>query len=206
MRDFSKTRRIVIKIGTHTLTKDTGIDAAYFRRVASQVASLLQAGRQVVIVTSGAIGMGAGQLALSTRPKDMKMRQACAAIGQPLLMQEYRKAFLRHGVTVGQVLLTAEVLSNYKFPPSVLGDWDGATLYRAVGCSRCSGTGYKGRLGLYEVMVVSEAVRRLTVERKSADEISRVAEAEGMKNLREDGIDKVLQGLTSVEEIARVIV
>jgi glutamate 5-kinase len=114
MRDFSKTRRIVIKIGTHTLTKDTGIDAAYFRRVASQVASLLQAGRQVVIVTSGAIGMGAGQLALSTRPKDMKMRQACAAIGQPLLMQEYRKAFLRHGVTVGQVLLTAEVLSNRK--------------------------------------------------------------------------------------------
>jgi len=114
MRDFSKTRRIVIKIGTHTLTKDTGIDAAYFRRVASQVTSLLQAGRQVVIVTSGAIGMGAGQLALSTRPKDMKMRQACAAIGQPLLMQEYRKAFLRHGVTVGQVLLTAEVLSNRK--------------------------------------------------------------------------------------------
>ncbi len=114
MRDFSKTRRIVIKIGTHTLTKDTGIDAAYFRRVASQVTSLLQAGRQVVIITSGAIGMGAGQLALSTRPKDMKMRQACAAIGQPLLMQEYRKAFLRHGVTVAQVLLTAEVLSNRK--------------------------------------------------------------------------------------------
>ena len=55
-------------------------------------------------------------------------------------------------------------------------------------------------------MIVSEAVRRLTVERKSSDEISRVAEAEGMKSLRQDGIDKVLQGMTSVEEIARVIV
>jgi type IV pilus assembly protein PilB len=55
-------------------------------------------------------------------------------------------------------------------------------------------------------MIVSEAVRRLTVERKSADEISRVATAEGMKSLREDGIDKVLEGATSVEEIARVIV
>ena len=64
----------------------------------------------------------------------------------------------------------------------------------------------RGALGLYEVMVVSEAIRRLTVERKSADEISRVAQAEGMRSLREDGIDKVLQGMTSVEEIARVIV
>jgi glutamate 5-kinase len=114
MRDFSKTKRVVIKIGTNTLTKDSGIDAAYFRQVASQVASLLQAGRQVVIITSGAIGMGAGQLALPDKPKDMKMRQACAAIGQPLLMQEYRKAFLRHDVTVAQVLLTAEVLSHRK--------------------------------------------------------------------------------------------
>jgi type IV pilus assembly protein PilB len=80
------------------------------------------------------------------------------------------------------------------------------TLYRPKGCSRCNGTGYKGRLGIYEVMIVSEAIRRLTVERKSADEISRVAQAEGMKNLREDGIDKVLAGATSIEEIARVII
>jgi type IV pilus assembly protein PilB len=80
------------------------------------------------------------------------------------------------------------------------------TLYRPKGCSRCNNTGYKGRLGLYEVMVMSEAIRRLTVERKSADEISRVAQAEGMRNLREDGIDKVLLGQTSIEEIARVII
>ena len=100
---------------------------------------------------------------------------------------------------------TREMLRKNDFPPEVL-DRDDVTLYRARGCSRCNNTGYKGRLGLYEVMIVSEAVRRLTVERKSADEISRVAEAEGMKTLREDGIDKVLQGLTSVEEIARVIV
>jgi type IV pilus assembly protein PilB len=100
---------------------------------------------------------------------------------------------------------TREMLRKNNFPPEVL-DRDDVTLYRPKGCSRCNNTGYKGRLGLYEVMIVSEAVRRLTVERKSADEISRVAEAEGMKSLREDGIDKVLQGMTSVEEIARVIV
>jgi len=100
---------------------------------------------------------------------------------------------------------TREMLRKNDFPPEVC-DRDDVILYRAKGCSRCNGTGYKGRLGLYEVMVVSEAIRRLTVERKSADEIGRVAAAEGMKSLREDGIDKVLLGMTSVEEIARVII
>ncbi len=114
MRDFSKIKRIVIKIGTNTLAKDSGIDTAYVRLVATQVASLVTSDRQVVIVSSGAIGMGAGQLDLVGKVKGTKMRQACAAIGQPLLMQEYRKAFLRHNVTVGQVLLTAEVLNHRK--------------------------------------------------------------------------------------------
>jgi type IV pilus assembly protein PilB len=100
---------------------------------------------------------------------------------------------------------TREMLRKNDFPAE-LWERDDVVLYRAKGCPRCKNTGYKGRLGLYEVMLVSEAVRRLTVERKSADEISRVARAEGMKCLRDDGIDKVLLGLTSFEEIARVIV
>jgi glutamate 5-kinase len=82
--------------------------------MAGQVNSLLKTGKQVVIITSGAIGMGAGQLKLIERVQDIKMRQACAAIGQPLLMAEYRKSFLRYGVTVAQVLLTTEVLNNRK--------------------------------------------------------------------------------------------
>jgi len=114
MRDFTKAKRIVIKIGTNTLTKGQSIDSDYIEQTASQVCALLQAGKQVIIVTSGAIGMGAGQLNLAGRVKGMKIRQACAAIGQPLLMAEYRKAFAQHGTTVAQVLLTAEVLSNRK--------------------------------------------------------------------------------------------
>ena len=113
MRNFDKAKRIVIKIGTNILTKNDSVDAGYVRRVAGQVNSLLKAGRQVVIISSGAIGMGLGQLD-SERAKNIKMRQACAAIGQPLLMAEYRKSFLRYGVTVAQVLLTAEVLDNRK--------------------------------------------------------------------------------------------
>ena len=100
---------------------------------------------------------------------------------------------------------TKEMLRKNDFPPEVC-ERDDVVLYRAKGCPRCNNTGYRGRLGLYEVMIVSEAIRRLTVERKSANEIMRVAAAEGMKSLREDGIEKVLQGMTSVEEIARVII
>ena len=101
-----------------TLTTDKsqkgGIDSEYVAKVAGQVNSLLKMLKQVVIVTSGAIGMGAGQLKLATKPSEVRMRQACAAIGQPMLMAEYRKAFEQFGVTVAQVLLTAEVLNNRK--------------------------------------------------------------------------------------------
>ncbi|MHC4456416.1 MAG: glutamate 5-kinase [Planctomycetota bacterium] len=116
MRNFENAKKIVIKIGTNILTKEgtIEIDIAYVRRIARQINTLVKTGRQVVIVSSGAIGMGAGQLAVTKRVQDTKMRQACAAIGQPLLMAEYRKSFARYGVTVAQVLLTTEVLNNRK--------------------------------------------------------------------------------------------
>jgi glutamate 5-kinase len=114
MRNFEKAKRVVIKIGTNILSKDDSIDAGYVGQVAGQVNSLLKMGKQVVIVTSGAIGMGAGQLKLEAKPNKVQMQQACAAIGQPMLMAEYRKAFEQFGVTVAQVLLTAEVLNNRK--------------------------------------------------------------------------------------------
>ncbi len=112
MRDFSKTKRIVIKIGTNILTKNGGMDGGYVRRIARQINSLLKTGRQVVIISSGAIGMGSSQLEMRGKVTNTKMRQACAAIGQPLLMAEYKKSFARYGVTVAQVLLTAQVLNN----------------------------------------------------------------------------------------------
>ena len=114
MRDFSEIKRIVIKIGTNTLAKDSGVDSEYIASIAGQVAGLIRQGKQVLIISSGAIGMGAGQLQLDGPVGEMKMRQACAAIGQPMLMAEYRKAFAMHSITVAQVLLTAEVLANRK--------------------------------------------------------------------------------------------
>jgi len=101
---------------------------------------------------------------------------------------------------------TDEMMRRLEFPGEAVDHWREIRLFRAVGCSRCNNTGYRGRMGIYEVMPVTEAVERLIVERKSADEIWRVAKAEGMTSLREDGLDRVLQGVTSIEEISRVIV
>ncbi|HEV7937454.1 MAG TPA: ATPase, T2SS/T4P/T4SS family [Solirubrobacteraceae bacterium] len=77
--------------------------------------------------------------------------------------------------------------------------------YEPNGCRRCAGTGYRGRLGIYEVMTLSSEIRNLALERRSADEIREVAIREGMRRLRDDGLEKVRQGLTSIAEIARVI-
>jgi type IV pilus assembly protein PilB len=72
-------------------------------------------------------------------------------------------------------------------------------------CNSCAGTGYRGRLGLYEVMPMSEEIERLTVERASAESIKAVAVQQGMMTLRDDGLEKVRMGITSIEEVARVV-
>jgi len=79
-------------------------------------------------------------------------------------------------------------------------------LYRASGCKKCGGIGYKGRMGIHEVMTMSEALERLTVENASADVIKGRAVEEGMLTLRDDGFAKVKLGQTSLEEILRVVV
>ncbi|GIG29136.1 GspE/PulE family protein [Cellulomonas marina] len=78
-------------------------------------------------------------------------------------------------------------------------------LHRPVGCPACSRTGYRGRIALHEVMTVSERIELLAVARASSAEITAAAMAEGMRPLREDGWEKVVRGLTSLEEILRVV-
>jgi len=82
---------------------------------------------------------------------------------------------------------------------------DPAPIFRPTGCPRCQDTGYKGRVGVYEMLVMSEAMQRLTVEGASGEDIGRQARREGMRTLREDGLLKVLSGHTSIEEIARAV-
>lgn len=81
----------------------------------------------------------------------------------------------------------------------------GIRLFRPKGCMRCSNTGYRGRTGIYELLLVTENIQRLALERKSAKEIRETAVAEGMVTLRRDGLLKVKQGVTSLEELMRVV-
>jgi type IV pilus assembly protein PilB len=83
-----------------------------------------------------------------------------------------------------------------RFPP----------LHRAVGCTYCGNTGYRGRLAVHEIMRINEDIERLIVTKASTDEIAEAARANGMRTLREDGLSKVLKGHTTLEEIGRVIV
>ena len=77
-------------------------------------------------------------------------------------------------------------------------------LYRGEGCTGCSGTGFKGRAGIFEILKLNEEIRKLVIENSSADVIRRAALKNGMKSLRDDGIEKALQGLTTIEEVMRV--
>jgi type IV pilus assembly protein PilB len=81
---------------------------------------------------------------------------------------------------------------------------DSVQVFEAEGCPRCSGSGYKGRVGLYEVMAVTDEIRELIVQRAPADRIAYAAVKAGMRRLRQDGLDKVLAGRTTFAEIARV--
>jgi len=80
------------------------------------------------------------------------------------------------------------------------------TLYRARGCSRCNNVGYRGRICILEVMTISERIERACVDHASVDEIRRMAVEEGMTTLREDGFEKVRMGVTSIQEVLRVVV
>ncbi len=101
-------RRAVIKLGTGIVTASDGqFNVEHLAPVARTIAALKKDGRQVVLVSSGAVGLGRGRLGLHRdRLNDLVMRQACAAVGQSLLMHEYEKLFQAHGIQLAQVLLT----------------------------------------------------------------------------------------------------
>jgi glutamate 5-kinase len=110
---LKKVKRIVVKIGSRVLTSsDDGLDPDFMQGLAVQVAALLQTGREVVIVTSGAIAAGRRDLGLLDRPRTIPQKQAAAAIGQTRLMRAYEDAFALHELRPAQILITHTDLAD----------------------------------------------------------------------------------------------
>jgi type IV pilus assembly protein PilB len=93
-----------------------------------------------------------------------------------------------------------DVLTQLGFSPNEL---DKLTIYEAVGCGECSG-GYKGRVGIYQVMPISPAMGKLVMENGNALELAKLAQSENINDLRQSALDKVRQGITTLEEVERV--
>ncbi len=107
--EVADARRVVIKIGSSSLTTAAGgLDRARVQALVDAMSALIASGREVVLVSSGAIAAGLAPLRLRQRPRDLATQQAAASVGQGLLMQAYTEAFAGHARTVGQVLLTVD--------------------------------------------------------------------------------------------------
>ncbi len=110
---FKDIKKIVLKIGTSSLSNEDGsFNRGLTEDIANQVAHLRELGKTVIIVSSGAIGIGVMELKMPSRPREIPLRQAAAAVGQNILMQEWMAAFRKHGLKVAQILLTYEAFSN----------------------------------------------------------------------------------------------
>jgi len=105
-------RRVVIKIGSGVISSDAGLDVTRIEALCQDILELRRRGFEVVVVSSGAVAAGKGDLGITGRPQTIPLKQAAAAIGQSRLMRTYKDAFRAHGVTVAQVLLTRDDLAN----------------------------------------------------------------------------------------------
>jgi type IV pilus assembly protein PilB len=101
---------------------------------------------------------------------------------------------------------SADELLQNRVSPDVIAASDGMAFYRKRGCPRCGQTGYKGRIGIYQLLVMSEEIESLAVRRANREELEQVAVEQGMRSLWDDGLAKVVSGVTSLEELGRVLV
>jgi len=147
---------------------------------AGAVSRILEMGVEDYLLASSLLGVLAQRL----------VRKVCARCRQP--------------VPAGEALLGATKSAAERFATVAAHGPNGASVYRAVGCEECSGTGYRGRSGIYELLLIDESIRELVLKHASADIVRNAATAKGMRTLRDDGWLKVREGVTTVAEVLRV--
>ncbi len=109
--NIKNSRRIIIKIGTSTLTYDNGnINLRRIEKIVMAISDLINSGKEIILVTSGSIGVGISKMNLKKKPKTIREKQAAASVGQVALMNIYSKLFGEYGYSVGQILLTRDII------------------------------------------------------------------------------------------------
>ncbi|MCK5203071.1 MAG: glutamate 5-kinase [Desulfobacterales bacterium] len=111
---FARAKRVVVKIGSNVLTQNNGLNLKAIQSITRQICRLIDDGREVILVSSGAMASGVKKVGLPKRPDELPKRQAVAAVGQAGLIMEYEKSYGRYHKKVAQILLTSEDLSNRK--------------------------------------------------------------------------------------------
>jgi len=124
-KELNKAKRIVVKVGTSTLTYENGrINFTRIDKLVRVLADISNQGKEVVLVTSGAIGVGVSKLKIKSKPKTIREKQAVAAVGQLELMHIYDKFFSEYGHVVGQILLTRDIVENCSARENVINTFE----------------------------------------------------------------------------------
>jgi len=122
---IKKSKRIIIKIGTSTLTYSNGnINLGRIEKIAMSISDLINSGKEVILVTSGAIGVGVSKMHLKKKPKTIREKQAAASVGQVALMNIYSKLFGEYGYSVGQILLTRDNIESERSRNNVVNTFE----------------------------------------------------------------------------------
>lgn len=133
MREFSNKKKIVIKVGTSSLTFENGsINLQKIEELARVITDVKNSGREVVLVSSGAIGVGVSRLGLHARPEDAPGKQAMAAVGQCQLMSIYDEFFRKYNQIVGQILLTKDVVTNEKMNKNAINAFNSLQKFNVI--------------------------------------------------------------------------
>ena len=169
--------RIVIKVGTSTLAHPTGrLNIRHMEELVKVLSDLKNAGHELVLVSSGAIGMGVGKLMLKKRPEDMPSKQAAAAMGQCELMYTYDRLFTDYGHTVAQILLTGEDLEN----PERRGNFEN-TLYRLLELEALPIINENDSVATHEIAVGdNDTLSAIVAECAGADLLVLLSDIEGL--------------------------
>ena len=191
--------RLVIKVGTSTLAHSTGlINLRNIEDIVKVISDLKNMGKEIILVTSGAIGVGFGKLGITDRPSDIPSRQAAASVGQCALMYIYDKLFSEYGHTVAQILLTGDVLEDETRAANVKNTFSKLFEMTAVAIVNENDTVATEEIEFGDNDMLSALVAKLV----SADKLIILSDIDGLydKNPRENPSAKLIRDVYEIDE------